>query len=493
MIKINQAFIQTMFAGNGGTPQIIGGAVTVNGNNFSIAKGFVYFGESTDETYITRTGTNQLCAVILPASYTLVNVNCYIYVNYVITYSPSNRTATITANVYSSVNPTDSGIKICDIVNSVPTNYVNNNITNYFAIGSNNTLVLTDPSGNTSSLITKNLQATGNIESIGNISSQGTGNFGSNNQGGTNSLTTLSKTKAGYTAVVGTSDNPIGASVLVGNGTIRGSTGLYLTNSGGLDYVDISNNTTIGDGTSANAGRAYYAKQGMGLYPAVSNLVQKFNPASSYTSTSGIQTYPDANGNYVTDIINDKEGQTCGIQMDWNPGLGYWNRPQLVGTLSQQWISADPSNHPTPNAIYTWGDFRNGLICLELGHLTFLMIRASWQGELWYCTLNGCIQLYPGTGDPANTKYSYDINLYNMFGISGIRPNDSPHPFIGVASRIVFGPIQQDILGGAGVKITDATDPNIITPFLQFSNVPGTPNMNASFICQFNCTTIGNF
>ena len=61
---ITASLIQVMLAANGGNQQIIGGKITISTNTFSINKGFVYFGETGDVTYINNTGTNQLLAVI---------------------------------------------------------------------------------------------------------------------------------------------------------------------------------------------------------------------------------------------------------------------------------------------------------------------------------------------------------------------------------------------------------------------------------------------
>lgn len=476
MLLVNQAFIQTMFAANGGTPQIIGGAITVSGNNFNIAKGFAYYGESTDATYIARTGTNQLCSVILPqGSLPLVNVNCYIYVNYVITYTPTNRSAIITANVYSSVNPNDAGIKICQIINSVPTNYTNNNITNYFRLGSNNTLVATDPSGNSFSLAVDNLQASGNI------SSQGTGNFGGANNHDANSFITNSATHPGYIAKVFTSEDPVlelQSGTLVTNGTVSGSNLSKLDTSLGSDFVRVSNYSKADVNSYVNAGVATYVNQGALLYPVFSNEASLPN-----NHTVIVSSLADSQGAGGLELLCDNAINQAGVIVNYDHANFLWSRPILAGDLSLQ-------TRTDPKSITVTGDFRNKLLFIDPPQRYFLLINAyHGSSNLWYCTLSGFVKVHALTA-PNDATYELELLLYGYFGIMGAEPSTSGINSIGTVNRVLYAPLIESPAEGNYIYI--GSQSNILVG-LQFDRNQPSQSMEASFVCQFTCTTIGNF
>jgi hypothetical protein len=134
MKYVNSVIGQILSASNKST-SIFGVVPVISGSDFSVSAGFVFFGATSDPTYINATGSSVLYATVpSQGGLALVNANCFIYVKPQLTYSLDNRTATVTAVIYSSVNPSDIGIKICDIVDGNTENFNNNNISNYFSI-----------------------------------------------------------------------------------------------------------------------------------------------------------------------------------------------------------------------------------------------------------------------------------------------------------------------------------------------------------------------
>lgn len=435
MLLINQAFIQTMFAGNGGTPQIIGGAITVNGNNFNIAKGFVYYGESSDPTYISRTGTNQLCSVILAqGGLSLVNVNCYIYVNYVITYNPDNRGAIITANVYSSVNPNDAGIKICDIVNSVPTNYTNNNITNYFKVGVNNTLVASDPSNNPFSLQVKNFEATGTI------SSNGAAVFGLNNNGGENKFITNSVTYPGYSNIIFGSDTQSG--ILTSNGTINGQSNTAIVNHGsGLISILAKNSSYLGDGSYSTGGEASYINHNGALFPKVSNYVQFANSTNEFVNMS---SNIDNNKHPTLEISCGDTFAKTGLFFKYDHSANQWFRP---GLITQSTLSTEP------DSIALIKDLANNVrVKTYYVGSTQMQLNAIWNGTNWGCNISGTInsQETGSTQQCTNTINLFDTlgvtvnNAFEIYGTAGTSVNTGL-PALAMAANYAIGGLNNNL------------------------------------------------
>ena len=240
---ITASLIQVMLAANGGNQQIIGGKITISTNTFSINKGFVYFGETGDVTYINNTGTNQLLAVIDQQSgIALVNANCYIYVKPLITYSTDNRVTTITPVVYSSINPNDDGIKICDIISSLPKNYNKNNISNYLTV-LDGELTFVDQSGNPLTISTLNainamfdsLTVNGDVVAVN-------GRFSSNKNG--SAFRSSNTSREGAVASFNAHNTQVS---LISDGNLQG--GMEVTNVGGGDgYSRIVSKDGIGNG-----------------------------------------------------------------------------------------------------------------------------------------------------------------------------------------------------------------------------------------------------
>lgn len=146
MKYVNSLLGQLLQASNS-VNAVFGVVPTITGSDFSVTAGFAYFGETSDPTYIAATGSSILYASI-PAegAISLIDPDCYIYVKPDLAYSLDNKTVTVTGIVYSSTNPADMGIKICQVVASVPTNFNTNNISNYFSVN-NNTLKPQNPDG----------------------------------------------------------------------------------------------------------------------------------------------------------------------------------------------------------------------------------------------------------------------------------------------------------------------------------------------------------
>ncbi len=149
MKPINALMLSTLFASN--KPATVFGVVpTVDtmAMTFAVTSGFAFFGITADATYISNTGsTTAACTIPAQGALTLVDLDCYIYVSPLFTVSGGGRITTTTGTVYSSTNASDVGIKICDVVDGVTTNYTNNNIANYFFFVGENNVTVANPNG----------------------------------------------------------------------------------------------------------------------------------------------------------------------------------------------------------------------------------------------------------------------------------------------------------------------------------------------------------
>lgn len=148
MGTVNQLLLSNLFASNqpGSVFNVIP-TVDTGTMTFSVTSGYAFFGVTADTTYIDYTDSTTLgCTVEAQGSLTLVDTNCYIYIEPDISYITANRYTEIAGIAYSSTNPSDVGIKICDIVDGVATNFNANNIDNYFSI-SDNFLTPQNPDG----------------------------------------------------------------------------------------------------------------------------------------------------------------------------------------------------------------------------------------------------------------------------------------------------------------------------------------------------------
>lgn len=164
MKSINSVLLSNLFAtAKPGT--ILGIVPTISPSlmTFSTTAGYAFFGVTTNATYIANTGsTTAGCTVEARGAIPLANLNCYIYIKPIFTVSGGLAPlTTISGEVYSSVNSSDIGIKICQVVNGVPTNFNKNNIADYLT-SLDNTLALRSPDGSG-----QNLDVSGSLSVAG--------------------------------------------------------------------------------------------------------------------------------------------------------------------------------------------------------------------------------------------------------------------------------------------------------------------------------------
>ncbi len=185
-MQYTNALTLQMIYGSMRTGTVFGIVPEVTGGTFSVSAGFAFFGETTDPTYIANTGSTTLCATVeAQGGLTLVNPNCYIYVKPEITTLMTNRYTKVVGTAYSSVNPADIGIKICDVVAGVPKNFNKQTIADYLFVGSN-VLNVINPDGSALSvnitaglivegpaILNETLEIGGNLDVTGNTDLNG--------------------------------------------------------------------------------------------------------------------------------------------------------------------------------------------------------------------------------------------------------------------------------------------------------------------------------
>jgi len=147
-LPLNALVLNMLWSGNKLNGQIFGIVPTITGSEIFTTSGFAFFGETTDTTYITNTGSTTLAGTVAAQGpITLVSPNSAIYIRSSITTGAGSRTTIVTGTVMNYTgSPVAGDIKICDVVDSVPTNFTNNDINNYFSVV-NNTMYLKNPDG----------------------------------------------------------------------------------------------------------------------------------------------------------------------------------------------------------------------------------------------------------------------------------------------------------------------------------------------------------
>ena len=123
MKLVNNEILQVMYSDFGGQPIATGCTPTITSSTeFSVSGGAVFFGQTNDATYISRTGTNLQFAIIsAQAGLSLVNPNCSIVITPVVTYAPDNRTTTITGVVSSKVTPASTDYVLATVASGAIT------------------------------------------------------------------------------------------------------------------------------------------------------------------------------------------------------------------------------------------------------------------------------------------------------------------------------------------------------------------------------------